>query len=987
MKKEGLVALIIFLFLGALSLFLGICGTSQGVAKPPIVDIWASPISAISPADFSVSVSITSENPVELVLIYLDNMTIYSLQPERDEDRVDYNIFNASISGEQRYITINFQYTITYAAEIAKIFSFKVFAESRGGGSSEKKADVIVYRNNQCSVRIYLVSGQDIQLPPLTVRLGADVNDDRCGNFNHTMNTTCNFRFLWDADNVGGEFKEDGETNQPIFEWTYTEIGIYTPRVKVIDDGGNICESQNIIPIYAMRKLEKISPPLNEGFLISGYSAAFKDGITRIFVANATLGVFDYSFYDGRFTLNDIRRFDDTTRGVKVKGDYLIYKAPTRVYLFNITEKVRWDSPTRIDRIYDDVDLVLFPGRATFIIFLLRGEEKSFIFSCPFPAFSGDICFSFELQYKFSHPYEIFTSQDSVFLIHFISDTNYSIALYSFPITLDPVYGIWVMKEHNREVKFSVDYLPWRISVFYENGVSWTAISTRKGGAGARTYIFNISECINGNCTPIRNTNIRMKDVVMDIEETEICAITEGSENYKINIFDLFIPDNLSLCGNYTCILASLCLDTDSVKCKRGGIYPFIFSGINGGYLARNLATNCIPLDFYSQIVFARDRNIILENNKYMLSYSMESGKLSFQDAEFMLVDLDESRAPNLGGYLDLEKNAIYLSVAGVGGVEVFRFDLDGKFELEKHIYVRPEGKFADNSYEVIKHFYDGDILISILQKDGCGEEWNFSGIFLYEEEGMKTRKPSHYISYHELGIHSVSNSFVKKIGTNKYLIIISGSRCQESRYDIITLLFDLGTKKVERLGRFEVDQSPVSFEVLRWVNEGDFLFAFSVPNALYTIAKDGIKRIREDIGGFLKVHKGMLYNTAIVGNRLTIKSFDLNFNLIKEFSFYLGIVPSLSDVVISEVNDEFFGTGGTLDFILLGLSYPTPYSPISSFIALDITDFVRNGGDMKLFGITPNIGMGTKDIIFFRSGRNIIFFVDTVGRLHLASL
>ena len=341
-----------------------------------------------------------------------------------------------------------------------------------------------------------------------------------------------------------------------------------------------------------------------------------------------------------------------------------------------------------------------------------------------------------------------------------------------------------------------------------------------------------------------------------------------------------------------------------------------------------------------------------------------------------------------LSGYKAEDK--LIISRGGTGGIDILEFNRDGEFIRNSfHLYVRPQGKWADLSYSVLFHYLDKNILIAVLQKPGCGEPGNFSGVFIYDMDDRKSlsmREYKVYRSLNEIGIHSITGLAVRRREDtpHRWVVVLSGVLCQQVGAYILSFSVEKdseGRISFTEISRIKLDEgNPESFFFI-----DDDKVVFSTQRDIYIIsASEGkiIRKVEGEGGGKLFVYRGVIYEFISDGGYLTIKTFDTNLNKIRDFPFYIGIYPSVSKVHIARVIDEFFGFG-ELDFAFVGLSSPELLSNISALLIFDATNFVRNRGDIEIFAITPGeFYIGARDFLFFRTGRNMVFLLDFSGAI-----
>ena len=1010
MKKSLIIVIVVVVVLLAVVLTIALCPEKKPEAKPepPKVSVYVSPLSAISPVNYNVRVNVVSEAPLRKVKIFFEGKTIFERDIAGDTAEQGEN-FNLSVTGGGKFADISMSYTAVMTGAPGKIVSFLAQAEDERGGRGEGKKEVIIFENKPCDVRIYIVSpqGTPIGLPPFSVQIGASVSDDRCGAFNHASGTACKFRFIWDADNRGGEFSADGETEQPLFAFTYQELGIFTPQVKVIDDGGNECISKNPVPVFVAQKIDNIT--LFENILESPKISVIQhNGKTKLFISKFIGGLYEYSVsQDGTFIIDSITR---PVQGVSLAtpkktdiGDFLMIETPDRFFVYPISGSVRWGTPlVSLERSFTKSEIVSFSGRVTFILFFV-GNFLSSCFFIPERELFGEVCLNFELNYNFFPPYVVFADEDNeqLYLAHFIQDTTYDFVIYSFPLTFDEVEKIYVLDRPSSQATGRVDYPPSKLSFFRsKDGKLYLVISTSDQikSASFRMYFFDVENCISGSgCSPLgkdkAGTYIRMGEFISDIPSEEICAFS-GLESYYIDVLDyILMPSpfsgNFSFCSSDAdCILSLLCLDeVRGRKCVKNAFYPFLF--INGK-LRKNLKTNCIPLEYnggdlgQKNIIHAWDTKGIFDSGKFIFSIDFSKKRAELVDSESYFVD-----PVGLSGYKKGDK--LIISRGGKGGIDILEFDRDGEFIGNLfHLYVRPQGKWSDLTYSIPFHYLDEDILIVLLQKPGCGEPENFSGIFVYDMEDRKSlsmREYKAYKSLNDIGVHSVTGFAVRRTEGDtpqRWNIVLSGILCQQVGSYILSFSVEKNAKgevSLREVSRIKLDEgNPESFFFI-----DDDRVVFTTESDIYLIsASEGkiLKKIDGEGGGKIFMYNGVIYEFVSEGGYFTIKTFDMNLNKIRDFSFYIGIYPSVSRVHIARVIDEFYGFG-ELDFAFVGLSSPELLSNISALVIFDITDFVRRRGDIEIFGITPGeFYIGARDFLFFRTDRNMVFLLDFSGAI-----
>ncbi len=993
MKKESIIAIIILISALALTAVLAICGVERKFSSPPKVQVYVSPISGISPAFFTISVTAESVVPIEKVRINLEKSQIYQKEIVEDgsfTDEVDRTTFNGSISSERRYFEISFEYELTYIGEVAKIFEFSVDVEDSAGNLQSAKADVIVYSNKPCEVRIYFVapSGRvPISLPPFPVQLGALVTDDRCGSFSHTLGVPyvqgrkCEFKFEWDADYQGKDFSPDGETDEPTFTFTYNKIGIYTPKVRVFDDGGNVCESSNLEPVYVMRQFQTVElVSIEQPTLLT---AEFFDSSTKLVLAKQGF-LFEYGIENNNFFIQGATSLGISGIGVKFArsgaGDFLLYKVPTELYIFPATPSgvINWSLPYKVVRQFDEAELVSFDSKVTFIAFFF----EKILAVCPFypPDRDGNVCFIRSLDFPFSRPFSVFAYKDTFYVAYF-SPENYEIVGYLFNLTYYSQFALWLPQEIPQKFKFLINYAPAKLDFFSEGGKVYLLISTgdnldqSKRGIGFRSYILDIESCVvRGSCSTVdRVLGISMPEVIGDIPDTEICALLDQNR-YRLNIYDFIVSQNFSLCPGNLCIVSTLCMDLADRGCIRTALYPFIFSSST---VVKNMNTNCILLpQGVKNLLFVNGETVILSNPRFIFNASASSNLMKLLDIESFQV-YEPFRFSGFQDGINL-----ILAVGGKGGVDVLEFNNKGELShIKDHIYpkvINLQGDIVyDLGYDLIYHFYDGEILVGVLQKAGCGEPDNFSGLVVYSML-EKVRKVKRYKHYSDFGAHSINVFSVKKFG-NKYVIALSGTKCQVPGAELFLFLLDTSDFSLTEITRLKFDESINSILIHSY--EGGNLKVFvSTPSTLHIVGNSGVMMSKKgEGGGLLYFYKGVLYEFIQVGNFLDVRTFDDNLNKIKEFSFYLGMYPEVSGVLITNVIDEFFGNPAGLEIAFLIFTSSQPDIPFSLLLALDITDFVRNKGEISLFGAVPNYGIGAKDITYMRGLKNIIFLLDVL--------
>lgn len=990
MDPEKLLAVILSIVIFSLSVILAICGSKSGNTAQVDVRIFPNQISGISPADFSIQVSIYSPSPIKSVKINLEDDEIFSREIKKEEriqdTELNENEYLIKITSGGKYVSISFTKQITFAGDIAKIFSFVAYAETEEKGKGMAKLDVIVYSNQPCSVRIYIASpqGNPIELPPFPVQLGADVNDDRCGNFNHLSGTNCKFKFIWDADNKGQEFVPDGETDQPSFNFTYQQLGIYTPKVVVIDDGGNTCESSNIEPVYVLRKFENFSFIPKEIFIPS-IKIKYLDNITKIIVSKPDK-IIEYDIGpDGRFNFKNI--ITTTSREIIIGDNFLALGSGSKVEIFPVSgSSINWRTSTEISRLFEKMDSISFQNKATFFIFFLRNQT----FFCPYkpPDFQGDTgCLNVELGYDFSGIYGIYAdqSEDKIYLAIYQKDTKFNVSIYSFNLKYDSAEKIWLVDTQNyKHTEIKIDYLPSKFT-FFKDTKNYVLINTTdpSGGVGYRSYIFDILTCLSGNCSPISGTNINMPKVVEDIPDTEICALTDQQKSYKLNIINTVVGNNISLCGSGgICLVSSLCLDeVGGVKCRKLAYYPFLFQDDT---VKKNLRTNCIISEIDAKEILSADQdNILISSGRFLFNGKISKNKIEVIDSESMNVE-----PTNISGFQS--DNEIVISAAGKEGIDFMKFSNDGSFQgYDFHLFVKPEiqdiGQFSydlviHRDYSVIKHMYDGEKTIAILQRPGCGEDFNFSGIFVYDKP--KSRKYRIYRRYNDIGIHSIAVSDIKKF-SGKYLINMSGLRCQDPTSYLISLEMDDSFNLKER---FRLNMQEPIIDILTY---SDDLMYVSSSTRIFKIENGVIRKsIDGEGGGLIYAYRGYIFEFLSKGPYINIKIFDGELNKIKDQSIYFGLYPSISKVIMTKAIDEVFGTNQDIDIAILSLSSPVPQSRISIMIVFYLTDFLNSGKDIDILGIAPNFGVGTSDMKYFRGSKNLLFLVDSLSKgIFLGSL
>ena len=976
------VVLVVIILIGVI-IGLSICKPEKELA-PPKVEIFPSPTSGISPVFFTVNVRVSSEE-VELkkVALFFNDTKIIDFDVREDLFlALPESNFSINITGGKRFVDFATQYVVRITGVVGKIFYFHAVAENIKGKKGEQKKEVVVFENKPCTVQITVVSpprGDVIGLPPFGVQLGAVVSDDRCGSFSPQDQIKCDFKFIWDADNQGGEFQPDGETNQPTFSFTYQKLGIYTPRVKVIDDGGNECESTNLIPIFVARRIESFN---FLSFIIHRpqvFAADLGDSL-KILSSRIDFGVQEYSFRDGNFIFDSSGRFAESVYGVEVgetqNEKFLIYKAPGQIFGFRISDSyVNWNQKVfEINRNYTEAAFLHYTNFLTAIV-LLSGN--SFRYFTPYPTWFYD--FSTELKYNFSFPYSIFRDENFLFFAHTVERQN-KVVVYKMKINYDDFSGYYIVQGYEKSYEFDLDYAPTRISFFKEGGRIYMVVSTGEQDTlfALRTYIFDITSCDSENCQVVNETNIPMEKVIQNIPHEEICPLSDPYR-YTINILDFLIPQNFSLCGDKgVCLLSLICLDREGgKKCEKSGIYPFMFFG---GEVKK--FGNCITFDPQNKIIYSWGSTSIFYSGGFISAYDFSGRKLNPLDYESLIVEPE-----SLSGFQT--EATIYLSVGGIGGIEVLKFDRAGNFQnIDLHLYIKPEGKFADVNYSVKKHYLDENIVVAVLERSGCGEEWIFSGILIYDfrdKDSIRKRKPKIYKPYSELDIHSITVFYVKKLHSGKYKIVLGGTKCQDPQFKFFEFELDLSSFELKEISRLVFGSSPISFEILP---SGDVVI--SSPASLYLIRDGKVEReIQGEGGGYLRLYQNILFEVLSEGNYIKIKTFDMNLTKIKEFSWYAGVYPSISDVDVQSVIDEFFGTG-SLDFIFVGLSIPQIYSKISALMVFDATDFVRTSGkeNINIFAVTPALfDIGAKAMKYFRGSKNMVFLLDFSGWLFRAFL
>jgi hypothetical protein len=982
MKYIILAAVLVVAILIGVIIGLSICKPEKEPA-PPKVEIFPNPTSGISPVFFTVNVRVSSEE-VELkkFALFFDDTKIIDFDVKEDSSLSESN-FSINITGGKRFVDLSTQYVVRITGVVGKIFYFQASAENIRGKKGEEKKEVVVFENKPCTVQMAIVSpprGDVIGLPPFGVQLGAVVSDDRCGSFSPQDEIKCDFKFIWDADNQGGEFQPDGETNQPTFSFTYQKLGIYTPRVKVVDDGGNECESTNLIPIYVARRIESF------GFLPfvvqrpQVFAADLGDSL-KLFSSRVDFGVQEYSFRDGRFIFDSSGRFAESVYGVDVgetqNERFLIYKAAGQIFGFEISGSyVNWNRKIfEISRDYADASFLHYPNFLTAIALFSGNSFRYFI---PYPTFEFD--FSTNLDYNFSSPYSIFREGNFLFFAHRVERQN-KVVVYKMRISYDDFYKSYIVQGYEKKYEFDLDYTPTQISFFKEGGRIYIIISTgeQENLFASRTYIFDISSCEEGSCQLVNRTNITMEQVVQNIPHSEICPLSDPY-NYNINILDFFIPQSFSLCGDKgVCILSLICLDRldGGKRCEKSGIYPFMFFG--GQVLKWK---NCITFEPQSKIIYSWSSTSILYSGGFISAYDFSGNRLNPLDYESLGVQPE-----SLSGFQT--ETTIYLSVGGIGGIEVLRFDRAGNFQdLDLHLYIKPDGKFADVNYSVKKHYLDENIIAAVLERSGCGEEWIFSGILIYDfrdKDSVRKRKPKIYKPYSELGIHSINSFYVKKLDSGRYKVVVGGTVCQSTQFTVVELDLDLSSFTLKEVSRLVFDSSPVSFEIFP---SGDVVM--SSPNFLYLIRGGKVeKELQGEGGGLLKLYQNILFEVSSEGNYIKIRTFGIDLAKIKEFSWYAGVYPSVSEFDVQSVIDEFFGAG-SLDFIFVGLSIPQIYSKISALLVFDATSFVRTSGkeDINIFAVTPAVfDIGAKGMKYFRGAKNMVFLLDFSGWVFRAFL
>ncbi|MCX7734824.1 MAG: hypothetical protein N2254_08730 [bacterium] len=995
MDSKTLVAIISSLAIFSLSTILAICGSKSANFAPVDVKVFANPLSGISPADFSIQVSIYSISPIKNVTIKFEDQEIFRREIKKEEKIQDTNLtedkYSISITSGGKNVSISFNERITFAGEPARIFSFVASAETEEKGKGEGKTDVIVYSNQPCSVRIYIASpaGAPIELPPFSVQLGADVTDDRCGNFNHLSGTNCKFKFIWDADNKGGEFSQDGETDQPSFNFTYQELGIYTPRLKVIDDGGNLCENQNIEPVYVLRKFEKFTFIPME-ISIPKIQTKFLNPTTVIIISKPDYEITEYEVEkDGRLKFQNIITL--TSVDISIGDKFLLAGSGSNVKIFPITASgINWNTYNEITRLSEKIDSITFQNKATFFVFFFG----KFVFFCPYkpPDFPGDTgCSTFEMPSEFSGTYGLYADEQNnkIYLAHYQRNTLFKISLHSFNIIYDNTAKIWLVDQNsstNSEIQ--INNLPQKFLFFKDtDGKIYLLIPTTdfSRGASYRTYIFEVQPCISGNCSPLSKTNINMPEVIRDIPDLEICTLTDTQKSYTLNAFDATLGNNISLCDTgEICLVSSLCLDeVGGTKCRRISYYPFIFSS---GNIKRNLKTNCILTETDAKnILSANFDNLIIHSGRFILSSKISRNKLEIIDSESFNV-----QPSNISGYQTNE--GIFISAAGKEGIKFLKFSNDGALEgTTFHLFVKPDAKDIPGltydlvihpEYSVIEHLYDGKTLVAILQRPGCGEDFNVSGIFAYDmqdQQSLKQRKYKIYKRYNDIGIHSISKVDIKKF-SGKYIIDLVGSRCQDPIVDIVSFEIDNFVMKE----RFRLKIQEPTIDILTYSSD---LVYLSTATNIIKIQNGQIRTVATgEGGGILEIYQGYIFEFLTQGPYIKIKVFDGELNKIKEQSIYFGIYPLISKVQITKAIDEIFGTGRDIDIAIVALASPTKQMKVSAMIIFHLTDFLNSGEDIEILGISPNFGIATSDVKYFRGSKNLIFFADLFSRGIFAS-
>jgi hypothetical protein len=984
LKRIILAAVLVVVIIIGIIIGLSICKPEKKKeTAPPKVEIFPSPTWGISPVFFKVKVKVSSDQ-VELknVVLFFDDEKILEFKVNEDLSITESD-FSINITGGKKFVELTTQYVVQLTEAVGKISYFRAFAENIEGKSGEQKKEVIILENKPCTVQITIVSpfrGDVIDLPPLTVQLGALVLDDRCGSFSPQEGTKCDFKFIWDADNQGDNFQPDGQTNQPLFQFTYTKPGFYTPRVKVIDDGGNECESANLIPIIVARKIENITPISSPTVhLPRVFVSDFGDRV-KLFSSRIDFGVQEYSLLNRSFIFDSSFKVGEIAYGVDVgqvqDGKILLYKLPEQIFGFRISDSyVNWSHKVfELNRSYDEATFLHYDDFLTAII-LFSGN--SFKYIIPYPTW--DFSFSTELKYNFFPPYSVFRDGNFLFFAHRIELQN-KIVVYKLQINYDNFYKSFIIQGYEKSYEFDLDYAPTRISFFKEGGRIYIVVSTGEQDTlfASRTYIFDITSCDSGTCQVVNKTNITMDQVILNIPHSEICPLSDPYR-YNINILDFFIPQNFSLCGDSgICLLSLICLDrVGGKKCEKSGIYPFMFSDGE----VRKLG-DCITFDPQNKIIYSRGSTSIFHSGRFISAYDFSGGKPVPLDYESLIVE-PESLSGFQAGI------TIYLSFGGIGGIEVLKFDRNGNFQnLDLHLYIKPEGKFADINYSVKKHYLDENIIAAVLERSGCGEEWIFSGILIYDfrdKDSIRRRKPKIYKPYSELDVHSITAFYVKKLDSGKYKIVLGGTKCQDPQFKFFEFELDLSSFELKEISRLVFGSSFISFEILPSGN-----VVISSPASLYLIRDGKVEReIQGEGGGYLKLYQNILFEVLSEGNYIKIKAFDLNLTKIKDFSWYAGVYPSVSDVDVQSVIDEFFGTG-SLDFIFVGLSIPQIYSKISALLVFDATGFVRTSGkgNINIFAVTPAVfDIGAKGMKYFRGAKNMVFLLDFSSRIFRAFL
>ena len=226
--------------------------------KVPEVSITANPNLGISPLDSQILIKGVDYDGYITAVAFQFSSSFYSINLTQATfmSTSTFSVQITSVMFEGKITSfVEFTTNYTFSTTLGDIFEIRGIVWNDDGVMASETTRVSALKNFPCSILLrFDYSGSLLVIEPFSqIRMFADVSDDKCGDFTTSVTGICvnKINFYWDVD---GDGVFEASTSQPAYTSPYLNFGIYYPKVKMIDDAGNVCVSKNEVVMMVARR-------------------------------------------------------------------------------------------------------------------------------------------------------------------------------------------------------------------------------------------------------------------------------------------------------------------------------------------------------------------------------------------------------------------------------------------------------------------------------------------------------------------------------------------------------------------------------------------------------------------------------------------------------------------------------------------------------------------------------------------------------------